>query len=111
LTTTALVDTGAIMLAINENIATQLNLHEVEITEAQMADGSIREIRVVGPVEVRFKTRRTVVNALVLPGDCEVLLGAIPIEGMDVIVDPVKQEMRLPDDRPYVARMILKGIK
>lgn len=104
----ALVDTGAYMLVINENVKRQLDLEVLGKETALLADGSEKELEVVGPIEVRFKTRRTTVDALVVPGNSEVLLGAIPLEGMDVLIDPAKQEMRLPPSRPYIAQTILK---
>ena len=75
---TALVDTGSLMLAINENIQEQLQFPVVEKRKAQMANGSIIECEVVAPVEIRFKNRQTTCRAMVLPGDSEVLIGTIP---------------------------------
>jgi len=76
---TALVDTGAYMLCVNENIQEQLQLSVLEKSKAQMADGSVKEYDVVRPVGLKFKNRRTLCNAMVLPGDNEVLLGEIPL--------------------------------
>jgi hypothetical protein len=73
-----------------------------------MADGSIKEYEVVGPVELRFKNRRTLVNAIVLTGDNEVLLGAIPMEDMDVLIHPLKQELIVNPEHPYFAQMKMK---
>ena len=84
ITVQALVDTGSYMLAINESIQEQLQLPIVEKRKAQMADGSIVECNVVAPVEIKFKNRRSSCSAMVLPGDSEVLLGAIPLEDMPV---------------------------
>jgi hypothetical protein len=78
----ALVHTGSYMLCINENIREQLQLSVLKKRKEQMADGSIKEYEVAGPVELRFKNRRTLVNAMVLPGDNEVLFGAILMEDM-----------------------------
>ncbi len=75
-----LVDSGAYMMAINESIKEQLNLQEKGKRKAQLADSSIVEYPVVGPIEIRFKNRDTVCNALVLPGDSEPLLGVIPMK-------------------------------
>jgi len=111
ITVKALVDSGAYMLVINEEIKSQLSLKVKGRELATLADGSQKELEVVGPIEVRFKTRRTTVDALVVPGSAEVLLGAIPMEGMDVLIDPNKQELILPPTRPYVAGTILKGIR
>jgi hypothetical protein len=44
----------------------------------------------------------------VLPGNTEVLLGAIPMEDLDVIIDPRNQTLALPPDRPYMAQKSLK---
>jgi predicted aspartyl protease len=62
---TALVDTGAYMLCINENIQEQLDLRVLEKRKGQMADGTIVEHNVVGPIELKFKNRRTLCNAMV----------------------------------------------
>jgi len=79
-----LVDTGAYMLCINENIVKQLDLPIVEKRTGILANGQIMEYDVASQVEVRFKNRRTICNAMVLPGDNEPLLGAIPMEDMPV---------------------------
>lgn len=105
---TALVDTGSYMLAINENIQEQLQLRVVETKKAQMADGSIIECDVVAPVELHFKNRRCSCSAIVLPGDSEVLLGAIPLEEMDVLIHPLRQELIINPDHPYFAQVKLK---
>jgi clan AA aspartic protease len=102
------VDTGAYMLCINESIQEQLQLPIVETRKAETADGRIIETPVVTNVEIKFKNRRTVCNAMVLPGDAEVLLGAIPMEDMDVIIHPQRQELLVNPDHPYFAQMKLK---
>lgn len=104
----ALVDTGSYMLAINENIQEQLQLPVVEKRKAQLANGHIVEYDVVAPVEIRFKNRQTTCRAMVLPGDSEPLLGAIPLEDMDVLIHPQRQELIVNPDHPYFAQMKMK---
>lgn len=91
-----LVDSGATMLCINENIALELGLTQSRESMITLADGSKKTSKIVGPVTINFLTRTTVVEAVVLPGDAQPLLGAIPIEGMDVIIDPLAQTLGLP---------------
>jgi clan AA aspartic protease len=87
--TRALVDSGAYDLVINEEVKEQLGLSVIDRRTGRLADE--RDLLdMVGPVEVRFETRSTIVKALVLPATSEVLLGAIPLAGLDVIVDPVR---------------------
>ena len=105
---TLIVDTGSYMLAINEAIQEQLQLPVVERKSALMADGTRIECNVVAPVEIRFQNRRSVCSALVLPGNAEPLLGAIPMEDMDVLVHPLRQELVVNPDSPDMAQMYLK---
>lgn len=103
-----LVDTGAYNLCINETIQEQLDLPFVEKRKAQLANGHVEEYNVVGPIVLIFKNRRTVCNAMVLQGDNEPLLGAIPLEDMDVLIHPARQELIVNPDHPYYAQMKLK---
>jgi clan AA aspartic protease len=103
-----LVDSGAYNLCINENIQAQLQLPFVEKRKAQLADGSIAEYDMVGPVHVKFKNRNTVCFAMVLAEDSEPLFGAIPMEDLDVIIHPLRQEMMVNPEHPNFAQMKLK---
>jgi len=85
-----LVDTGSVYMCINETVQEQLQLSIVEKRKGQLADGSVVEYDIAGPIEVRFKNRRCVVDAMVLPGDNELLLGAIPLEDMPVPLPYIK---------------------
>ena len=73
-----------------------------------MDNGTVEEFEVVGPVVLKFKNRRTVCNAFVLQGNNEPLLGAIPMEDLDVIIHPQRQEMIVNPEHPNYAQMKLK---
>ncbi len=105
---TALVDSGAYMLCINEHIKTQLGLRVIDEMEAELANGTIEKVDVVGPVEINFKNRSTSCRAAVMPGESEVLLGAIPMEDMDVIVLPKEQKLIVNPNNPYLAKKKIK---
>ena len=107
-TINALVDSGAYMLTINENVRAQLDLPFIEKQFGRLADETLLELDVVGPVEVRFENRSTTVRAIVLPGNAEVLLGSIPMEDMDVLIDPKQQKLVVNPAHPYVATKHLK---
>jgi clan AA aspartic protease len=99
----ALVDTGSIMLCINENIQEYLKFPVVETKRVQLANGQIVECLVVTNVEIRFKNRATTCRAIVLPDDSEPLLGAIPLEDMDVLIHPQTQQLIVNPDYPDLA--------
>jgi clan AA aspartic protease len=86
-TITALVDTGAIQLCINEEIQEALGLETIGTRLSQLADGQRINLSVVGPVKVMYEDRYSLTSAIVLPGDSEPLLGAIPLEEMDYSVN------------------------
>jgi hypothetical protein len=73
------------LLTIDESIKTQLGLIVKEMREIELADGSRLECEIVSPVDLYFENRATTCRALVLPGATEVLLGAIPLEDLDVL--------------------------
>ena len=91
----ALVDSGAYMMCINEHIKTQLDLPVVDTMEAELADGTLHNMDVVGPLIINFKNRTTSCNAAVLPGESEVLLGSIPMEDMDVVLVPKLNKIKM----------------
>ena len=101
------MDTGTYYLCINETIQEQLGLPLIEKRKAQLANGSVEEYDVVRPVEIKFKNRRCNVDAMVLKSDNEPLLGAIPMEDMDVLIHPLRQELIVNPEHPYFAQMIL----
>jgi clan AA aspartic protease len=93
LNATMLVDSGAFMLCINEAIQSVLQLSFIEKRRYSLADGVSADYDVVGPVTVKFQNRNASCNAIILPGDAEPLLGAIPMEEMDVLIHPQRQEL------------------
>ncbi|MCL2185622.1 MAG: clan AA aspartic protease [Treponema sp.] len=90
-TINSLVDTGAWTLVINEEIREKLGLEIVGTESGTLADGTEREFNLAGPVEVRWKNRRTTCEALVIPDADDILLGAIPMEAMDLTINPRRE--------------------
>jgi clan AA aspartic protease len=101
LVVSALADTGAVHLCIPEHVALQLQLQELEKREVVLADGHRRTVPYMGPVEVRFRNRRCFTGAMVLGN--EVLLGAIPMEDMDLVLQPQLQSIDVNPESPNIA--------
>jgi clan AA aspartic protease len=93
LTVNAVVDTGAWTLVINEETREKLGLKVKRIGETTVAGGGKVSGGITEYVEVRWKDRETSCQAVVLPGEDEVLLGALPLEGMDLMVHPLENEV------------------
>jgi len=96
----ALVDTGATMLCIPQHIALQLKLDELEKREGKTADGKSHLVPYVGPLKIQFQNRFCFVGALVL-GD-QPLLGAIPLEDMDLIIHPATRKLIVNPESPNI---------
>ena len=106
LLTEALVDTGAITLCIPVHIAVQLNLKEIEKREVTTADGKHVPVPYVGPIQINFENRTCFTGALVL-GD-SVLLGAVPMEDMDLVVSSRMQQITVNPENPNMPAAIVK---
>lgn len=102
----ALADTGSVHLCVPEHVALQLRLQEYDRKEVTIADGSRRVVPYVGPIEIRFKNRVGLTGALVI-GD-QVLLGAIPMEDMDLVVIPRERRVDVNPASPNIACSIVK---
>lgn len=105
----AVVDTGAVHLCIPEHIALQLQLKDSGVREVTLADGHVQQVRYVSPVRIEMLNRICVTGALVL-GD-QVLLGAIPMEDMDLIVEPSRQKVTVNPRAPNIPMSLAKDVR
>ncbi len=97
----AMADSGALHLCIPVHIQLQLELDEIDKKEVTLADGSRKLVAYVGPIELRFKNRVGFAGALVM-GD-QVLLGAIPMEDMDLVIVPRTRTLTVNPASPNIA--------
>ena len=105
----ALADTGAMHLCIPTHVQVQLKLDAVDDKEVTLADGSRRLVPYVGPIELRYLNRVGFAGALVM-GE-QPLLGAIPMEDMDLVVVPKTRQVIVNPDSPNIASTVAKSIR
>ena len=104
----AMVDSGSYMMVITDDIRQQLDLPLIQEQMFRLADDSEIQGEVVGPVEIHFENRSTTVRAVVLPGAEEPLLGSIPLEDLDVVIDPKQQRLIVNPKSSDIASKYLK---
>jgi len=102
----ALADSGALHLCIPEHIKIQLELEAIDAKEVTLADGTRKLVPYVGPIELRFKNRVGFSGALVM-GD-QVLLGAIPMEDMDLVIIPRTRTLDVNPGSPNIGTSLAK---
>ena len=90
---TAMVDTGAATLVINEAVRRQLGLAVEGTYVAELADGTVETYGLTEAVQIQWKNRDAICRAVLVPNANDILLGAIPLEAMDLIINPSKQEL------------------
>ena len=93
ITVNALVDTGATFMCVTGEMALQLGFDIAEVAGhvVTLADGRQIKVPRIAPIEIYFGNRSYVTEALVL-GD-EPLMGVLPLEAMDLMVDPLRQQL------------------
>jgi len=105
----ALADTGAIHLCIPQHVQLQLRLQEMHQREVTVADGRKQLCPYVGPVQITFENRGCFVGALVLGDD--VLLGAVPMDDMDLVVSPAARKITVNPASPNIPSAVVKAQK
>jgi clan AA aspartic protease len=88
-----MVDTGATMLVINEQIFKQLGLGVTGEREISLANDATEICKLTEALEINWEDRSITMPALVVKNASEFLLGVLPLEGMDLMVDTVNQRL------------------
>jgi clan AA aspartic protease len=98
----ALVDTGAVGICITAEQALQLgyDIEEAQTLLVTLADGSQRPVAKIPYVGVAFENRSCSTDAFVLGN--QALLGVVPLELMDIMVDPATQRLIVNPAHPNV---------
>ncbi|MBN2543487.1 hypothetical protein JXI42_11540 [bacterium] len=89
----AVVDSGAVQLSLPAELIEKLKLVEVGKVRARTADGGLHLFRVMGVVEVSVNGRAAQVRVVELPRGAKPLLGAIPLEEMDLLISVQERKL------------------
>lgn len=93
ITLKAMPDTGAWLLVINEETRQKLGLDIEGSMGASLADGSKRRYNLTEAVKICWQNRSTIQQAILVPDADDILLGALPLEAMDLMVDTVNETL------------------
>jgi clan AA aspartic protease len=90
----ALVDTGATQLVIPIDICRRLGLRPGRAVPVELADGRVVDMTYMTSLHISILGREMNCDALASPEGMTPLIGQIPLEGLDLVVDPRSREAR-----------------
>ncbi|MDE2966907.1 MAG: retroviral-like aspartic protease family protein [Chloroflexota bacterium] len=89
----AIADTGAMMLALPEDVVRQLGLQQVDSITARYADGRRDSLPVAGPLNIQIGERSMPTDCIVVPAGADALIGQLVMERLDLVADCTHQTL------------------
>ena len=96
----AVADTGAMMLALPEDVVDRLGIRRRGSIDATYADGRRDELPVAGALIVWIGDRSMAADCVVLPRGADALIGQLVLEGLDLIADPLNRTLHPRPEAP-----------
>ena len=85
--------TGAVMLALPQDVVRRLGLSFVSTIATMYADGRRGNLPVAGPLTIEIGDRSMPTNCIVVPEGADALIGQVVMEVLDLIPDPMNQTL------------------
>ncbi len=104
----ALVDTGAVMILLPQDLVERLGLPRPKKAIVTLANEQKIELEVATDLSITVAGREWETDCLVGPPECEALLGQLVLERLDLIVDPLKQTVTPRPESPWLPSLKLK---
>jgi clan AA aspartic protease len=104
----ALVDTVAVMMLIPQDMKEHLGLEEKGKAIVALADERKVELPRAGTVRVEIAGRSFPTDCLVGPPGCEVLVGHIILEALDLVLDPIRGKVLPRPESPFLPTVKMK---
>lgn len=104
----ALVDTGAVMILLPQDVVETLGLKKIDRAIVSLANEEKIELDVGGLVSLEISNRKWTTDCLIGPPQCEPLIGQLVLERLDLIVDPLKRTITPRPESPYLPSLKLK---
>jgi clan AA aspartic protease len=104
----ALVDTGAVMLLLPQDVVEELGLKKTDKAIVSLANDEKVEMDIAGTISLTANNRRMKTDCLVGPPLCEPLVGQLILERLDLIIDPLRQTVTPRPESPFLPSLKLK---
>jgi len=103
-----LVDTGAVLTLLPQDMVETLGLESAGKAVVSLANDQRIELDRVGPLSVTVAGRTATTDCLMGPPGCEALLGQVVLESLDLIVDPLRRQVTVRPESPFLPTLKLK---
>ncbi|MBM3838139.1 MAG: clan AA aspartic protease [Verrucomicrobia bacterium] len=104
----AVADTGAVMLALPQDVVEKLGLRSRRRVVVSYADDRRDERPVAGAVTIKIGDRAMTTECIVRPPLSEALIGQVVMEELDLIADPQRQTLTPRPESPIYPSLKLK---
>lgn len=104
----ALVDTGAVMVLLPQDIVEKLGLKIFNKVVVTLANDEKVELQRAGTISLEVCEREMKTDCLVGPPLCEPLIGQLVLERLDLVLNPLKKTITPHPDSPYLPHLKLK---
>ena len=104
----ALVDTGAVMILLPQDLVEKLGLKKLDKAIVSLANDEKIEMDIAGTLVISIAGRTWRTDCLVGPPGCEPLIGQLVLERLDLILDPLKRAVTPRPESPYLPSLKLK---
>jgi len=104
----AIVDTGAVMLVLPQNVVERLGLRVLRTVVVSYADERKEELPVAGPLTIHIGNRFMSTDCIVGPPLSEPLIGQIVLEALDLLADCTKRTLTPRPESPDYPLLKLK---
>ena len=98
--TEALVDTGAGLFYLQTSLVKKLGLRQIDTVRSRTMSNLLEERRVCSPIELKIAGRTGVFRVVEIPDELPNLIGQIPLEELDLVVDLRKRKVMPNPEHP-----------
>lgn len=104
----ALVDTGAVMLLLPQDVVEALGLEKMDNVTVTPANEEKIELDVAGTISLTVANRRMKTDCLIGPPQSEPIIGQLVLERLDLVLDPLKRTVTPRPESPFRPSLKLK---
>ena len=106
----AVVDTGAVMMLLPQELVEQLGLRRAGKVVVPLANEERVEMEKASGIHLAIGDREMSASCLIGPPGCEPLVGQLVMEELDLILDPLLKTLAPRPESPFLPTLKMKSL-